>query len=119
MTKQELKQVIEGYVKEGKKIPFNTLTSNGIEPTSTVNQYCNIDETHSKANAVAELLESPYEFWLAYWNVNEKIKNWQSYTLIGFNANELLVMDLICNYNELLGKIPKPDISFLTEKYYC
>ena len=73
-------------------------------------------ETHSKANAVAELLESPYEFWLAYWNVNEKIKNWQFYTLIGFNANELLVMDLVCNYNELLGKIPKPDISFITEK---
>ena len=122
MKEQELKNIIDKYVKDRSKIPLSSLNSDGINPAKTILQYSMIEDRYHKADAISNILnnEDACQFFRLYWDIDNKINYPKIYAFVGFNEKELIIMDLVNQYDSLLGKIPDPpDMYFLTEKYYC
>ena len=113
MTKQELREAITHYNRTGNTIPFNSLTADNIDPADTVGLYEKIDNAYQKAKALSVLFDEQDQslYFRTYWDLYDKIKNPKIYCLFRFKDYELVLMDLMVNYEKILNNLT--DIEFL------
>ena len=107
-------KLISDNIKEGKTVFLSEISMEGIYPDRIETEYNKVTNTIQKAKAVSLLIanENQLTFWETFYKVRDKIDYPATYGLSGYTNLELIVMNSIIVFDEIINEM----ISYFANK---